>query len=153
MKKILKEFLEDKLSSNQLNANFDYTFNNQSSKEMFLLEFRKFLKVYDIFSYQPTRISKQDLEVIFYLYLYADNNDLLYYKNIIQDFLYTYNNIINSNECKANYKDYKLAKDDFRNVVDSLNVRRKLFVETPNDLYLFYKEIISFGLDNDIFIL
>lgn len=163
MKKILKEFLEDKLSGNQLNENFDYTFNNQSSREMFLLEFRKFLRIYNAFYYHDNRlltifnsheirISKQDLEIIFYLYLYADNNDLLYYKNIIQDFLYTYNNTINSNEYKTNCNDYKLAKDDFRNVVDSLNVRKKLFIETPNDLYLFYKEIIYFGLDNDIFI-
>ena len=137
MKKILKEFLEDKLSGNQLNENFDYTFNNQSSREMFLWEFRKFLRIYNSFYYHDNRlftifnsheirISKQDLEIIFYLYLYADNNDLLYYKNIIQDFLYTYNNTINSNEYKTNCNDYKLAKDDFRNVVDSLNVRKKL---------------------------
>lgn len=56
MKKILKEFLEDKLSGNQLNENFDYTFNNQSSREMFLLEFRKFLRIYNSFYYHDNRL-------------------------------------------------------------------------------------------------
>ena len=76
MKKILKEFLEDKLSGNQLNENFDYTFNNQSGREMFLLEFRKFLRIYNSFYYHDNRlltifnsheirISKQDLEILF----------------------------------------------------------------------------------------
>ena len=129
---------------------------------MFYLEFRKFLRVYNSFFYNnrlvtifnscEIRLEKKDLELMFNLYLYAAGKKLVYYKYIIQDFLYTYNNTINSKEYMINRVDYRESKKDFSEVIDNMGVREKLYIETPNDLYVFYKEIIYYGLKNDVFI-
>ena len=90
MKKILREFLEDKLINERLNEEFDYSFNINSSKEMFYVEFKKFLGIYNsvfyhknrfvtVFNSYEIRINIKDLNIIFQLYFYADKNNLIYY--------------------------------------------------------------------------
>ncbi len=163
MKKILREFLEDKLINEQLNEEFDYSFNINSSKEMFYVEFKKFLGIYNsvfyhknrfvtVFNSYEIRINIKDLNIIFQLYFYADKNNLIYYKNIIQDFLYTYYITINTKEYKLNYDKHKEAKEDFKQVLDMLKIQKKFFKDFPNELYTFYKELITYGLENEIFI-
>ena len=163
MRLLLKEFFKDKLSFKQSNEDFDYEFKNHSSDELFCVEFDKFLGLYNgvfyhdnrlvtIFNSNEIRIKLCDLEAIFNLYLYAESNSLSYYKNLLQDFLYTYQITINTNEYRENYEHYQVVKDEFSSIVDSLKIRRKFFVDIPNDLYLFYKELINFGLEKDIFI-
>lgn len=163
MRLLLKEFFKDKMSFKQSNGDFDYEFKNHSSDELFYVEFDKFLGFYNgvfyhdnrlvtIFNSNEIRIKLCDLEAIFNLYLYAESNSLSYYKNLLQDFLYTYQITINTNEYRENYEHYQVVKDEFSSIVDSLKIRRKFFVDIPNDLYLFYKELINFGLEKDIFI-
>lgn len=153
MKKILREFLEDKLISEQLNEAFDYSFNTDSSKEMFYIEFKKFLGIYNsFFNSYKIGINIKDLNIIFQLYLSADKNNLIYYKNIIQDFLYTYYVTINTKEYKLNYDKYKEIKEDFKQVLELLKIKKKFFKDFPNELYTFYKELIKYGLEKEIFI-
>lgn len=163
MRKILREFLEDKLINERLNEEFDYSFNIDSSKEMFYVEFKKFLGIYNsvfyhknrfvtVFNSYEIRINIKDLNIIFQLYLYADKNNLIYYKNIIQDFLYTYYITINTKEYKLNYDKHKDAKEDFKQVLGMLKIQKKFFNKFPNELYVFYKELIIYGLENEIFI-
>lgn len=163
MRTILKKFLEKEISFEYINEDFDYEFDKHCNGELFDIEFKKFLSFYNsvfyhdnrfvtIFNSNEIRIKKCDLEAIFSLYFYTEENDLKYQKCLIQDFLYTYQITINTNEYRDNYTKFQESKDEFNDVVNSLNIRKKFFTDIPNNLYIFYKELICFGLVEDIFI-
>ena len=59
---------------------------------------------------------------------------------------YTYYITINTKEYKLNYDKHKEAKGDFKQVLDMLKIQKKFFKDFPNELYTFYKELITYGL-------
>lgn len=163
MKQILKKFLEENLIAERLNESFDYSFDITSSEENFYIEFKKFLGIYNsVFYYKnrlvtsfnsyEIRINIKDLNIIFKLYLYAKENNLIYYKDIIQDFLYTYFVTINTNEYKQNYDKYKESQTDFKKILNTFDIKKEFFNKFPDELYIFYRELIIYGLENKIFI-
>lgn len=163
MRTVIKKFLEKEISFEYINEDFDYDFDKLCDDIQFDLEFKKFLSFYNsvfyhdnrfvtIFNSNEIRVKKCDLEAIFSLYFYAKNNDLKYQKNLIEDFLYTYQITINTNEYRDNYTKYQESKDEFNEIVNNLNIRKEFFTTIPDDLYTFYKELIQFGLSKDEFI-
>lgn len=163
MRKIVSKFLENRISLVELNQEFDASFNENSSEESFNLEFSKFLSFYNSVFYDKTRyvtcfnsneirVKFDDLKSIIYLYLYSCSHSLIYHKSLIQDFLYTYQITINRCEYAENYDKYQESKNDFSILLEQFNIRRNFFVDFINELFVFYKSLFSFGLENDIFI-
>lgn len=163
MRMLVNKYLENKISLIESNQNFDALFNENSSNEAFELEFSKFVSFYNGVFYDKTRyvtffnsneirIKFSDLKSIFNLYVYADNHELAYHKNLIQDFLYTYQITINSNEYRENYDKYQESKDDFNKLLIQFKIKKIFFVDFIDELYNFYKKLFSFGLENDVFI-
>ena len=108
MRKLLKSFLEENITTDYSNEKFDYNFNDSVTIDTFNTEFKKFLGLYNsifyhnnrfvtVFNSYEIRISKIDIRHIFNLYLYAQKRDLKYEKTLLIEFLYTYFNTINTN--------------------------------------------------------
>lgn len=163
MKQIIKRFLESGLIEEQLNEEFDYTFNENSSIKAFDIEFKKFLRYYNSVLYSKNRLisilnnneirlNLEELEFIFKLYQYVEKSKSLYYKYIIEDFLYTYNITINTIDYKEKCKKHRESKNDFNSILVRLNISEKFHNTFPKDLYKFYKKIIIYGLKNNIYI-
>lgn len=163
MRTILRKYIENYISFEYLNDTFDYNFSQESSIEKFEIEFKKFISFYNsvfyngnrfvtIFNSNEIRIKYNDLKLILILYIYCENNNLKIQKNIIQDFLYTYHITINTHEYENNYDKHKESKMELKQIIDELNIRKKFYVNFQNEIYDFYKEIICYGLNEDVFI-
>lgn len=163
MNKLIKSFLEDNIAVDYCNEKFDYSFSHNSSVEIFKTEFKKFLALYNSVFYfknrlvtaynsYEIRINITDIKHLFNLYLYADKNKFEYESILLLEFLYTYFNTINTNDYKNNYKDYDKAKKDFKLVLDELKMNKVFFTTNVNQIYEFYKELLKYGIKNDIFI-
>ena len=163
MRKLLKSFLEENISTDYSNEKFDYTFNDSVPIKIFNDEFKKFLGLYNsifyhnnrfltFFNSYEIRISKIDIKHIFKLYLYTKKYNLKYEKILLIEFLYTYFNTINTKEYKQNYKKYDESKKDFKLVLDELKLTKIFFTSVVDEIYVFYKQLFNYGIKNEIFI-
>lgn len=163
MKKLLKSFLDENISTDYSNEKFDYSFNDSVPIEFFNSEFKKFLGMYNSVFYHNNRlvtvinsyeirIPKKDLYHIFKLYLYSKEKNLKYEKTLLIEFLYTYFNTINTKEYKQNYKKCDESKKDFKLVLDELNLTKIFFTSVIDEIYDFYKQLFNYGIQNEIFI-
>ncbi len=163
MKKLLKSFLEENIAVDYSNDKFDYAFNNGSSIEEFKFEFKKFLSLYNsvfyhdnrlvtVFNSYEIRIPKKDIKHIFNLYLYAKERNFIYESTLIIEFLYTYFKTINTNEYEQNYKKYNESKQDFKIILDDLNLTKSFFTTIIDEIYDFYRQLLNYGVENKVFI-
>lgn len=163
MKKLLKSFLEENIAVDYSNEKFDYSFNNSFSIDNFNFEFKKFLSLYNsvfyhdnrlvtVFNSYEIRIPKKDIIHIFNLYLYAQEKKLEYEKTLLIEFLYTYFNTINTKEYKQNYKNYDESKKDFKMVLNELKLTKIFFTYVVDEIYVFYKQLLNYGIKNKTFI-
>ena len=162
MRKLYKAFLEEDITNEYLNEKFDYDFNNKKcDKQQFIIEYKKFLGIYNslfyykdrfvtVFNSYEIRINIDDLDQLMKLYLYSEENELKNEKYVLLDFLYTYNNTINSNLYKINYKQYNDSKKDFENILNKYRFKKTFYTQSINILYQFYKNLIEYALENDI---
>lgn len=163
MRKLLKSFLEENITTDYSNEKFDYNFNDSVTIDTFNTEFKKFLGLYNsifyhnnrfvtVFNSYEIRISKIDIRHIFDLYLYAQKRDLKYEKTLLIEFLYTYFNTINTKEYKQNYKNYDESKKDFKLVLEELKLTKIFFTSVIDEIYAFYKQLFNYGIKNEVFI-
>lgn len=163
MKKLYRSFLEENLSLGYSNEKFDYDFFKDCNNEKYNEEYKKFLGMYNsvfysknrlvtIFNSYEIRVKKKDLIYLIELYIYSSSNNLKEQQIILEDFLVTYNNSINSKEYKENYKQHDDAIKDFNEVLEKFDLRKEFFTSFRNDIYEFYKNLIKYGIKNDIFI-
>lgn len=163
MEKLYRTFLEENITSEYLNEKFNYKFNLSNSKEEFLLEYKKFLGIYNSLFYNKNRfvtiinsyeirISKKDIEHLFNLYNYTNINNMKLEKYILIDFLYTYYNTLITQEYKQNYSKSDEAIKDFISVLNEFEMQAYFFNNCVKVLYEFYDNLIDFAFENDIFI-
>ena len=163
MKKLYRSFLEESLSLEYSNEKFDYDFFKDCNNEKYNEEYKKFLGMYNsvfysknrlvtIFNSYEIRVKKKDLIYLIELYIYSSSNNLKEQQIILEDFLVTYNNSISSKEYKENYKQHDDAIKDFNEVLEKFDLRKEFFTSFRNDIYEFYKNLIKYGIKNDIFI-
>lgn len=163
MKELLKKFLNDDLTINCSHDEFDYRVESDYTKNFFKVEYSKFLGLYNVLFYNENRfvtsinsyeirINKRDLIHLFNLYIYAKNNNLKTEKIVLIEFLYTYCNAINSREYCENYPEYYNSKKDFSDVLNELNLRIEFYNLVPKHIENFYKKMLKYGLENNIFI-
>lgn len=163
MRKLLKSFLEEDIATDYSNEKFDYTFNDSAPIDIFNVEFKKFLGLYNsvfyhnnrfvtVFNSHEIRISKIDIRHIFNLHSYAQKKGLKYERILLIEFLYTYFNTINTKEYKQNCKNYDESKKDFKLVLDELKLTKIFFTSVVDEIYAFYKQLLNYGIKNEIFI-
>lgn len=163
MRRLLKSFLEENIATDYSNEKFDYNFNDSVSIDTFNTEFKKFFGLYNSVFYHNNRfvtiinsyeirISKIDIKHIFNLYLYAQSKNLKHEKILLIEFLYTYFNTINTNEYKQNYIKYDESKKDFKSVLDELKLTKIFFTSIIDEIYVFYKQLLNYGIKNEVFI-
>lgn len=163
MKKLYKAFLNEKITDEYLNDKFDYRFNDKCSKQQFIIEYKKFLGLYNglfyyedrfvtVFNSYEIRINIDDLNQLMKLYLYSEENKLESEKYVILDFLYTYSSTIKSNLYKKNYPKYNDSKKDFENILNKYNLKKFFYMQSIDILFQFYKDLIEYALENDIYI-
>lgn len=111
MRKLYKAFLNENITNEYLNEKFDYEFDNKCNKQKFIIEYKKILGIYNslfyyedrfvtVFNSYEIRINIDDIDQLFKLYLYSEENELESEKYVLLDFLYTYSNTISSNTYK-----------------------------------------------------
>ena len=162
MNKLFKKFLEEELTIEAKRGDFDYSFNNASTNDIFLEEYKKFLHINSMMFYfknrfvhiinnYEIRIQYNDLEQIFKIYSYAKEHNNVAEKVVIE-FLYTYYWGISTLEYKKNHKDASKSLNDFKRVLIKYSLTKQFFGEIAEDIYQFYKELIEYGIANDIYI-
>ena len=163
MRKLYKAFLEENITNEYLNEKFNYDFDNKKcDKQQFIIEYKKFLGIYNVLFYYEDRfvtvfnsyeirINIDDLDQLMKLYLYSAENELKNEMYVLLDFLYTYNNAINSNSYKTNYARYNDSKKDFENILNKYSLKKDFYTQSINILYQFYKNLIEYALENDIY--
>ncbi len=148
---------------NYLKDEFDYNFNKNSSNEDFLIEFRKFLGLYNYLFYDKKRfltafnsleirLKKDDIKHIFSLYEYTKKKDLEQEKGVLIDFLYTYWKTITNGEYCLNYDKAKESIEDFKKVLEESGHKRTFFSYFQQECFDFYKNLLEFAIQKDIFI-
>ena len=163
MRKLYKLFLNENITDEYLNEQFNYEFNDNCDKEVFINEYKKFLGIYNNFFYfkdrfvtvinsYEIRLNIKDLEQLIKLYLYSKENKLENERYVLLDFLYTYSNTINSTTYKNNYIKYKESKKDFEDVLNKFGIKRDFYNQSIVILYQFYKHLIQYAMENDIFV-
>lgn len=163
MKKLLRTYLEENITAEKINEEFDYRFGTESNYDDFVLEYKKFLGLYSgifysedrfltVFNSYEIRLNIKDIEQLVNLLVYSIDNNLENEKYILLDFLYTYNNTINSKNYKNNYSKYKESKDEFESVLNKFNYRKKFFTESIETLNEFYRKLINYAFENNIFV-
>lgn len=163
MQKLLRSFLDENITIGYCNEKFNYKFGEKSFKKTFDKEFKKFLCLYNsvfyhdnrfvtVFNSYEIRIKEKDLRHLFNLYLYSFNNNLEKEKVVLCEFLYTYFVTINSNEYKTNYQQYKDSQNDFKMILNESYLNKTFFNDFINIIYDFYRQLLKFGIDNDIYI-
>ena len=163
MRRLLKEFLEEKFEYNGLHDEYDYNFCKKNDKELFIAEFRKFIGMYELFFYYKNRLvtvinsyeiqlDKKVIEHLCELYKFAKENDMYNEKVILIDFLYTYYKSIISKEYRENNSNFKKVHNDFIKTIEEKNLKKDFFTKLIHELYVFYKELIQYGINNEIYI-
>lgn len=164
MRNLYKAFLEENITNEYLNEKFNYDFDNKKcDKQQFIIEYKKFLGIYNglfyyedrfvtVFNSYEIRINIDELDQLMKLYLYSEENELKNEMYVLLDFLYTYNNTINSNSYKTNYARYNDSKKDFENILNKYNLKKDFYTQSINILYQFYKNLIEYALENAIYI-
>lgn len=163
MRKIFKDFLEENLTAEALKEPFDYTFNLDSSQEEFIMEYKKFLNVISgffyyenrlvtIFNSYDIRIPEEELNQMFKLYRYAQKIDNKVVERVVIEFLYTYYWGMTTLEYKKNREDSEEAKTEFLQLLATYSLRQVFFNVLIEELYSFYKELIEYGIEKDIYI-
>ena len=164
MRKLYKAFLDENITNEYLNEKFDYEFDNKCDKQKFIIEYKKFLGIYNslfyyedrfvtVFNSYEIRINIDDMDQLFKLYLYSEENELESEKYVLLDFLYTYSNTISSNTYKKNYSNYNDSKKDFENILNKYNLKREFYMQSIDILYQFYKKLIEYAIEDEIYIL
>ena len=162
MRNLYKSFLNENITNECLNEKFDYEFNNECDKEKFINEYKKFLGIYNtvfynedrfvtVFNSYEIRLNVKDIEQLIKLYLYTVKNNLENEKCVLLDFLYTYNNTLNSNTYKKNYLKHNEAKKDFEKSLEKFNFRKEFYTKSISILYQFYKKLIKYAFKNEIY--
>lgn len=163
MRRLLKAFLEENMIYESLNEDYNYKFYNSKDSKAFSTEFKKFIGMYKAFFYDKDRfvtvinsneivLDKKVIEHLFNMYKHAKENKIYNEKVLLIEFLYTYYKSINSSNYKANYTNFKKSLDDFLNVINEQNFKKEFFTTVIDDLYVFYKDLINYGIDNEIYI-
>ena len=163
MRRLLKTFLEENITSQFIREDFDYNFNNTTSREEFDKEFQKFLGIYNQFFYSEDRfltvfnsyeirLKIDDLRHMFKLLEYTISNNLNNEKIVLIEFLHTYYFGINSRNYKAKYAKHKETKEEFMNTLIEFNLQKDFFTVFFDILYKFYKTLIKLGIKQNIFI-
>lgn len=163
MRRLLKAFLEENMIYESLQEEYNYEFCNGEDSEAFSIEFKKFIGMYNSFFYDKDRfvtvvnsneigLNKKVIEHLFNMYKYAKENEMYNEKILLIEFLYTYYKSINSSTYKANYTNFKKSRDDFLKVINEKNLKKEFFTVVIDDLYVFYKDLINYGIDNEIYI-
>lgn len=163
MRRLLKAFLEENMTYETSQEEYNYEFGNSEDGEAFLIEFKKFMGMYNAFFYDKDRLvtvfnsyeislDKNVIEHLFNMYKYAKENDLYNEEILLIEFLYTYYKGIISSSYKANYANFKKSLEIFFKVINEKKLKREFFTVVINDLYTFYKELINYGIENDIYI-
>jgi len=163
MRRLLKAFLEENMIYEPLQEEYDYEFYNSKDSEAFLTEFKKFIGMYNHFFYDKDRfvtvinsneivLDRKVIEHVCNMYKYSKENDMNNEKVLLIEFLYTYYKSINSSSYKANYDNFKKSWDDFFSAINEKNLNKEFFTIVIDDLYVFYKDLINFGIDNEIYI-
>lgn len=163
MRKLYKAFLDENITNEYLNEKFDYEFDNKCDKQKFIIEYKKFLGIYNslfycedrfvtVFNSYEIRINIDDIDQLFKLYLYSEENELESEKYVLLDFLYTYSNTISSNTYKKNYSNYNDSKKDFENILNKYNLKREFYMQSIDILYQFYKKLIEYAIEDEIYI-
>ena len=157
------DYLSTFIDYDELNEEFDYSFNLKSTNDIALHELHKFNKVYKSFFFYQNRLvyminnyeivlKKDDLNQMINLYLYfKDNNKNNTY--LIAEFLLSYYNTISSQEYAKNVKNSKKIKDEFRDTISSFSQLKKPIIEFYDLSYELYNRIIDYSIKNeDVFI-
>lgn len=163
MRKLLKAFLEENMIYESVYEEYNYEFCNGNDREAFSIEFKKFIGMYNTFFYDKDRfvtvinsneivLDKKVIEHLFNMYKYAKENEMYDEKVLLIEFLYTYYKGINSSSYKANYANFKKSMDDFLNVINEKKLKKEFFTVVIVDLYAFYKSLINYGINNEIYI-
>lgn len=163
MKKLLKDFLEENMIYESLQEEYNYEFCNNENSESFSLEFKKFIGMYNLLFYNKNRfvtvinsneigLKQKVIEHLFNMYKYAKENEMYNEKILLIEFLYTYYKSINSLTYKANYTNFKKSYDDFFRVISEKNLQKEFFTVVIDDLYSFYKDLVNYGIENEIYI-
>lgn len=163
MRKLFREFLGENLIHNTLKEEYNYNFSNKDSKENFLLEYRKFLGMCDSFFYNEerlvsifnsneVRLNKKIIEHLLKLYAFAKENDMDNEKIILIEFLYTYYTSINSSSYKNNYEAFRESRKELKKVITDHSLQMEFFTKVIDEIYDFYKQLINYGIKNDIYI-
>ncbi len=163
MYKLFKVFFNKPLDVDYNDNEFDYNFKENSSIDLFNIEFRKFLyldsqlfyhdnRILTIINSYEVHIKKKILKYIFKLYIFAKKNNLTYEKTIIIEFLYTYFKTINSIEYKQKYKHYSDAKREFKSILENLKITQEFFNDDLNLICDFYKELINYAIGKSLYI-
>lgn len=163
MRRLLKAFLEENMIYESLNEEYNYEFCNSKDSKAFSTEFKKFIGMYKAFFYDKDRfvtvinsneivLDKKVIEHLFNMYKYAKENKMYKEKVLLIEFLYTYYKSINSPSYKANYNNFKKSSDDFFNVINEKNLKKEFFTVVIDDLYAFYRDLINYGIDKEIYI-
>jgi len=97
-------------------------------------------------------LDRKVIEHVCNMYKYSKENDMNNEKVLLIEFLYTYYKSINSSSYKANYDNFKKSWDDFFSAINEKNLNKEFFTIVIDDLYVFYKDLINFGIDNEIYI-
>lgn len=157
------DYLSTFIDYDELNEEFDYSFNLKSTNDIALHELHKFNKVYKSFFFYQNRLvyminnyeivlKKDDLNQMINLYLYFkdDNKNNTY---LIAEFLLSYYNTISSQEYAKNVKNSKKIKDEFRDTISSFSQLKKPIIEFYDLSYELYNKIIDYSIKNeDVFI-
>lgn len=156
-------YLSTFIDYNELNEEFDYSFNLKSTNDVALQELHKFNKIYKSFFFYKNRLvcminnyeivlKKNDLSQIINLYLYfKDNNKNNTY--LIAEFLLSYYNTISNQEYAKNVKNSKKIKKEFQDTISSFSQLKKPIIEFYDLSYELYNRIIDYSIKNeDVFI-
>lgn len=159
----IANYLSTFIDYSELNEEFDYSFNLNSTNDIALQELHKFNKIYKSFFFYKNRLvyminnyeivlKKDDLIQIINLYLYfKDNNKNNTY--LIAEFLLSYYNTISSQEYAKNVENSKKTKNEFRDILSSFSQLKKPIIEFYDLSYELYTRIIDYSIKNeDIFI-
>lgn len=163
MRRLLKAFLEENMIYESLREEYNYEFCNDGDSDAFSKEFKKFIGMYNAVFYDKDRfvtvinsneisLDKKVIEHLFNMYKYAKENKMHDEKVLLIEFLYTYYKGINTSTYKANYDKFKKSCDDFLNVINEKKMKKDFFTVVIDDLYAFYKDLINYGIDNEIYI-
>lgn len=142
------KFLNTFITCEAIDEDFDYSLDEKSSSEQYLVELKKFNSLYKNYFINSYLVLKdKDLIHIMKLFFYfkKNNSNNCY---LISEFLLSYFNSINNKEYKIKVSNYKDVRNSFKSCVLQNNKKENVLSIFKNITFDLYNKIIDYGLTN-----